>query len=75
MTTVIILAIPAFISIVLPEVATVLGIIGSIAGLVIVYILPVITYLKKLKTEIDNPMLAKALDTHDFDLKSDINGV
>ena len=69
-TTIILLSIPTIISIVLPQVATILGYIGSVAGLVIVYILPVITYLKKLKTELENPLLAKALDKNMYKVKN-----
>ena len=31
---------------------------GAVARLIIVYIFPVLTYLAKLKTEVDNPTLA-----------------
>jgi hypothetical protein len=44
-----------------PKIASILGLIGSIAGLFIVYVLPVITHLKKFKTEIEHPLLAKAI--------------
>jgi hypothetical protein len=44
-----------------PKVGSILGKIGSIAGLLIVYILPVITYLKKYRTELMHPLLAKAI--------------
>lgn len=45
-----------------PNVASVLGLVGAFAGLLIVYILPVITYLKKVKTECEHPLLAKAIE-------------
>lgn len=44
-----------------PQVGSILGKIGAVAGLLIVYILPVITYLKKYRTEIEHPLLAKAI--------------
>jgi Transmembrane amino acid transporter protein len=50
--------VPTLVAILYPKVASVLGLIGSFAGLIIVYILPVITYLKKVKTECENPILA-----------------
>jgi hypothetical protein len=56
------LTLPCGVAIFYPKVASVLGLIGSIAGLFIVYILPVITYLKKVKTECEFPILAKAID-------------
>ena len=55
------LAIPTVVSIVYPKVASVLGFIGAIAGLIIVYVLPVVTYLKMVKTECEHPLLAKAI--------------
>jgi hypothetical protein len=62
--------VPTVVAIVYPKVASVLGIIGSIAGLIIVYILPVITYLKKVKTECENPILAKALDKNMYEVNN-----
>ena len=55
------LLIPLMITIFYPKVGSILGKIGSIAGVLIVYILPVITYLKKLKTELEHPLLARAI--------------
>lgn len=56
------LTIPTLVCMFYPQIASILGIIGSVAGLFIVYILPVITYLKKIKTECENPILAKAIE-------------
>lgn len=55
------LFVPTMITIFYPKVGSILGKIGSIAGLFIVYILPVITYLKKYRTELEHPLLAKAI--------------
>ena len=67
--------VPTLVAIVYPKVASVLGIIGSIAGLIIVYILPVFTYLKKVKTECENPILAKALDKNMYEISSNSNQI
>lgn len=53
-----------------PNVGSILGKIGSIAGLLIVYILPVITYLKKLRTELEHPLLAKAIEQDQFEIRT-----
>jgi len=68
-TTVSLLMVPTFVAIFYPKVASVLGIIGAIAGLLIVYILPVITYLKKVKTECEHPLLAKAIHKNEYEVK------
>ena len=70
-TTLILLAIPCAVTIFYPHIASILGLVGSIAGLIIVYVLPVITYLKKIKTECEHPILAKAIDQNEFDIKQD----
>jgi len=44
-----------------PKVGNILSIIGAFAGFFIVYFLPVVGYLKKMKTQIQYPMVAKAL--------------
>ena len=56
-----VLMIPLLMTIFYPKIGDLLGIIGSFAGLVIVYILPTITYLKDLQTECYYPILAKAI--------------
>jgi amino acid permease len=61
-TTISLLVVPCCVAIFYPKVASVLGIVGAFAGLIIVYILPVITWLKKVKTECEHPLLAKALE-------------
>lgn len=52
------LLIPTLITIFYPKIGSILGSIGAIAGLLIVYILPVITYLKQYKTQVEHPLLA-----------------
>ncbi len=55
------LLVPTLITIFYPKIGSILGSIGAIAGLLIVYVLPVITYLKKYRTEIEHPLLAQAI--------------
>lgn len=43
------------------NVGTVLGYCGAISGFPIIYVLPVTVYLKRMKTQIENPLLAEAL--------------
>jgi len=64
------LFIPTMITIFYPKVGSILGQIGSIAGLFIVYILPVITYLKKFRTELEHPLLAKAIADDMYEFKN-----
>jgi len=52
------LVVPTLITIFYPKIGSILGNIGAVAGLLIVYILPVITYLKKYRTQIEHPLLA-----------------
>lgn len=43
--------------------------IGSIAGLFIVYVLPTVTYLKQVKTECEHPILAKAIKKNMYEIR------
>lgn len=52
--------IPFTITLLFPQVAVVLGFIGSLVGLLVIYIMPVLTYLKKLKSECDNLQVSEA---------------
>jgi len=45
-----------------PKVGSILGKAGAISGLMMMYILPIIVYLKRLSLSIKNPSLALALD-------------
>lgn len=58
--TIAIQCIPLGFSIFYPKIASILGYVGSVCGLVVIYFLPVCTYLTKLKHECDNPILAAA---------------
>lgn len=55
-----ILLIPSTITVVYPKIADILSYVGAVAGLFVVYILPVVTHLHKLKIESDNPLFAEA---------------
>jgi len=52
-----------------PNVGTILSYIGSVAGFMIIYCMPVLVYLKRLKTRITNPLLAQALETNNYTIK------
>jgi amino acid permease len=52
------LIVPTLITIFYPKIGSILGSIGAVAGLLIVYILPVVTHLKKFRTQIQHPLLA-----------------
>jgi len=52
--------IPFLITLLFPQVADVLGFIGSLVGLFVIYLMPVLTYLKKLKGECENMRVSEA---------------
>lgn len=56
------IAITTVIGMTVPKVGSLLGKAGAISGLMMMYILPIIVYLKRLKISIQNPALALALD-------------
>lgn len=60
LVTAVILLIPSNISIFFPNIADILSYVGSVGGLFIIYLLPVVSYLHKLKFDLDNPVLAEA---------------
>ena len=64
------LVVPTLITIFYPKIGSILGNIGAVAGLLIVYILPVITYLKKYRTQIEHPLLAQAIDNDQFEFRT-----
>jgi len=55
--TVVILLIPLSVSVFYPQIAKILGYVGAVAGMVVLYALPILTYLVKLKNESDNPVI------------------
>jgi len=67
--------IPFLFAILYPNVGTILTYIGSLAGFLIIYCAPVFVHLKKLKTEITNPLLARAIHTNEFETKDNSDGL
>jgi Transmembrane amino acid transporter protein len=64
------LLVPALVTIFYPKIGSILGSIGAIAGLFIVYVLPVITHLKKFRTEIEHPLLAQAIASDQYEFRT-----
>lgn len=54
--------IPFVICVFYPQIASLLGYLGAVFGCILVYFLPVLTYLRKLKEEADNPILADVIE-------------
>jgi hypothetical protein len=61
--------IPLLFALFYPNVSSVLAYSGAGAGFLIIYVFPVLVYLKQYRTKIMHPMLAEALTTNDFDLQ------
>jgi len=61
--------IPLLFALFYPNISMVLAYSGAVAGFLIIYVFPVLVYLKQYRTKIMHPMLAEALTTNDFDLK------
>lgn len=62
------LVVPFLFAVFYPQVGSILSWTGSIAGLLIIYILPVIIHLKIVRTRYENPLLAKALELNELKL-------
>lgn len=60
------LFVPFLFAVFYPQVGAILSWTGSIAGLIIIYILPVMLHLKIVRTRLQNPLLAKALEYNEF---------
>lgn len=56
------LLLPLLFALVYPNVGTILALVGSIAGFFIIYLLPPMVHLNRLKIKIENPLLSEALD-------------
>jgi len=61
-----IITIPLLFTLFYPNIGTILGYMGALTGYLIMYILPVMVHLKRMKTRIDNPLLAEAIDMNAF---------
>jgi hypothetical protein len=64
------LLVPTLITIFYPKIGSILGSIGAVAGLLIVYILPVITHLKKFRTQLEHPELARAIQEDQYEFRT-----
>jgi hypothetical protein len=51
-----------------PLIGNIIGVAASISGFFMIYVVPVITYLKMQKLEIENPLLAAALQENEVSL-------
>ena len=60
--TVLTVMIPFLITVLYPKIADILSVIGSVGGLLIVYVFPVVSYLVKLFEESQNPILTHVTD-------------
>lgn len=60
--TVVIVSIPFLFAILYPHVAYILANVGAVCGCILVYFLPVLTYLMKLKGDSDNPVLSHIVE-------------
>jgi sodium-coupled neutral amino acid transporter 9 len=61
-----IIAIPVLFTLFYPHIGTILGYVGAFTGFAIMYLLPVMVHLKRMKTRITNPLLAEAIDMNAF---------
>lgn len=52
------------------QVGTILSYTGAISGFLIIYVLPVMIHLKRLRTSIENPLLAEALEMNQFNAQT-----
>jgi len=58
--------IPLLFALFYPNIGTVLSFAGALPGFLIIYLLPVMVHLKRMKTRIMNPILAEAIDLNAF---------
>ena len=49
-----------------PNPGSILGYAGAISGFLMIYLIPVMTYLKMKKVEIENPLLAAAIQENEI---------
>lgn len=70
LANVLILIAPFLLAIFYPQVGKLAGILGSFSALGCIYVMPTITYLKSLYTQVKNPLLAEAIRMNRFTYKS-----
>lgn len=61
--------VPLFFALFYPLIGNIIGIAASISGFFMIYVVPVLTYLKMRKIEIENPMLAAALQENEVTIE------
>lgn len=61
-----IIIIPMLFTLFYPQIGTILGYVGAFTGFAIMYLLPVMVHLKRMKTRITNPLLAEAIEMNAF---------
>jgi hypothetical protein len=66
MLNVFILIPPGLLAVLYPEVGILAGMLGSLGGLLCIYIMPTVTFLAQKKTEINHPQLVAALRENNF---------
>lgn len=66
MLNVLILIPPGLLAVFYPQVGILAGILGSLGGLLCIYIMPTVTFLAQKKTEINHPHLVAALRENNF---------
>ena len=59
-------AFPLICALYIPQIGTLLSVVGTISGYLIIYVLPVMVYLKHMRTKITNPLLAEALVLNEY---------
>ena len=57
---------PLICALYIPHIGTLLAGISTVSGYLIIYILPVFVYLKHMRTQITNPLLAEALVMNEY---------
>lgn len=65
-----IITIPLLFTLFYPNIGTILGYVGAFTGFAIMYVLPVMVHLKRMKTRITNPLLAEAIDMNAFNMST-----
>jgi len=58
--------IPLLFALFYPKIGTVLGYVGALSGFMIIYVFPVLVYLKHMRTRIQNPLLAEAISMNEI---------
>lgn len=65
-----IIIIPMLFTLFYPHIGTILGYVGAFTGFAIMYLLPVMVHLKRMKVRITNPLLAEAIDMNAFNMQT-----